>query len=117
MKPIPSARAALSASLCRLVPAGPAPAAAAEVVVRVSGVAASSGGIGGALVPAGTRAVSVPHDLIGNRKVDTERFGIPDEARGVSNNVRPALRAPRFDEASFEVAEGQAVALDAKVAQ
>ncbi|MDJ0784907.1 MAG: DUF2141 domain-containing protein [Desulfosarcinaceae bacterium] len=54
-------------------------------------------------MPAGTYAVSVSHDLNGNRKVDTNFFGIPKEAWGVSNNVRPAFRPPRFDEAKFTV--------------
>lgn len=68
-------------------------------------------------VPEGAWAVSVSHDLNGNRKVDTNFFGIPTEAWGVSNNARPLLRAPRFDEASFKVTAGQPVALDIKVAK
>jgi uncharacterized protein (DUF2141 family) len=87
-----------------------------EVVVRVSGIATSSGEIGCALfpdgaafpmdasgarhvwipaeatgvlcrftdIPAGRWAVSVSHDLNGNRKVDTNLLGIPREAWGVS---------------------------------
>lgn len=140
-------RAALCASVCLLLLSGPVRAAATEVVVRVSGIAASTGEIGCALFPAGaafpmevggarqvwvkadvagvacrfadvaagTWAVSVSHDLNGNRKVDTNLLGIPTEAWGVSNNVRPMLRAPRFDEAAFKVADGQTVELDVKV--
>jgi uncharacterized protein (DUF2141 family) len=55
-------------------------------------------------VPEGRYAVSVAHDLNGNRRVDTNLIGLPTEAWGVSNNVRPSLRAPRFDEAAFRVA-------------
>lgn len=149
MKPERFLRAALCASACLLLLAGTVRAAATEVVVRVSGIAASTGEIGCALfsagtafpmevggvrqmwvkadaagvacrfadVAAGTWAVSVSHDLNGNRKVDTNFLGIPTEAWGVSNNVRPTLRAPRFDEAAFKVADGQPVELDVKVAK
>ena len=54
---------------------------------------------------AGTYAVSIGHDLNGNGKVDTNLLGMPTEAWGVSNNVRPTLRAPRFDEAAFTIAD------------
>lgn len=126
----------------------PAQASAGDVVVRVGGIAASTGEIGCALFPAGTAfpmdasgarqiwlkadtagvicrfdgvaegswAVSVSHDLNGNRRVDTNVFGIPIEAWGVSNNVRPSLRAPGFDEAAFKVATS-AVELDIRVAK
>jgi uncharacterized protein (DUF2141 family) len=52
----------------------------------------------------GPYAVAVSHDLNGNRRTDTNLLGIPTEDWGVSNNVRPNLRAPTFDEARFEVA-------------
>jgi uncharacterized protein (DUF2141 family) len=66
-------------------------------------------------VAPGQWAVSASHDLNGNRKVDANFLGIPTEAWGVSNNVRPALRAPRFEEASFKVASGQSVTLEIRV--
>lgn len=56
----------------------------------------------GGLAP-GRYAVSVGHDLNGNRRVDTNLLGMPTEQWGVSNNARPALRAPRFEEAAFTV--------------
>lgn len=131
-----------------LLAAVPVHAAGADVVVRVSGIASSTGEIGCALFQAGPAfpmdasgarqiwlkadaagvtcrfdgvaegnwAVSVSHDLNGNRKVDTNFFGIPTEAWGVSNNVRPSLRAPRFDEAAFKVA-ATPVELDIRVAK
>jgi uncharacterized protein (DUF2141 family) len=114
------------------------PAHAAELVVRVSGVAEAAGQVGCSLfasagasgfpmdnaaarvvwlpadpkgvtcrfadVPAGRYAVSIGHDLNGNRRVDTNFVGMPTEAWGVSNDVRPTLRAPRFDEAAFQIA-------------
>lgn len=63
-------------------------------------------------VTPGDYAVAVSHDLNANRKTDATLFGIPTEAWGVSNNVRPGLRAPRFDEARFVVpAEGATIAV------
>lgn len=126
-----------------------ADAAGVDVVVRVSGIAASQGEVGCALfgagpsfpmdagaarqvwvpaeasgvlcrfvdVPEGRWAVSVSHDLNGNHKVDTNLFGLPTEAWGVSNNVRPMLRPPRFEESAFNVASGQAVELSIRVAK
>ena len=58
-------------------------------------------------VPAGRAAVAVSHDANGNGRLDKNFLGIPREAWGVSRGARPALRAPRFAEAAFEVpAEG-----------
>lgn len=57
-------------------------------------------------IAAGSYAVAVSHDLNGNRRTDTNLLGIPTEDWGVSNNVRPTLRAPRFDEAAVEVTDG-----------
>ena len=63
-------------------------------------------------VPAGRYAVSVLHDLNGNRKVDTNLFGIPKEGWAVSNNAAPRLRPPRFDEAAFVVDDAPLVQLE-----
>ncbi len=65
-------------------------------------------------VAPGTYAVAVAHDLNGNRKTDTNVLGLPTEAWGVSRNVRPALRAPRFNEAAFQIGDGT-VAVDIEV--
>jgi len=54
-------------------------------------------------VAPGRYAVAVSVDLNGNRKTDTGFMGIPREDWGVSNNVRPKMRAPKFEEAAFEV--------------
>lgn len=51
----------------------------------------------------GTYAATAFHDVNDNRKFDKRWFGLPKEAWGVSNDVRPNLRAPRFDEAAFQV--------------
>ena len=66
----------------------------------------------------GTYAISIGHDLNGNQRVDTNLVGLPTEQWGVSNNARPSLRSPRFDEAAFKVAAGaQEVVIDIKVAK
>ena len=54
-------------------------------------------------VPDGTYAVIVLHDENLNKKMDNNFLGIPQEGWGVSNNVRPALSAPRFPDATFTV--------------
>jgi uncharacterized protein (DUF2141 family) len=69
-------------------------------------------------VPEGTYAVSIGHDVNGNKRVDTNFIGLPIEQWGVSNNAQPTLRAPRFDEASFKVAaDAKEVVIDIKVAK
>ncbi len=54
-------------------------------------------------VPAGRYAIAVSHDLNGNRKTDTNILRIRKEEWRVSGDVRPTLRAPRFDEAAFDL--------------
>jgi uncharacterized protein (DUF2141 family) len=69
-------------------------------------------------VPEGSYAVSVGHDLNGNKRVDTNFIGLPTEQWGVSNNARPSLRAPRFDEAVFKVAgDAKDVVIEIKVSK
>jgi uncharacterized protein (DUF2141 family) len=69
-------------------------------------------------VPEGSYAVSIGHDLNGNKRVDTNFIGLPTEQWGVSNNARPSLRAPRFDEAVFKVAaDAKEWVIDIKVAK
>jgi uncharacterized protein (DUF2141 family) len=123
---------------------------AAELEVRISGLAEPLGQVGCALyaaatgfpmdnttarvlwlpasakalvcrfaaLPEGSYAVSVGHDLNGNKRIDTNLIGLPTEQWGVSNNVRPRLRAPRFDEALFKLAAGpEEVVIDIQVAK
>ena len=69
-------------------------------------------------VPEGTYAVSIGHDLNGNKRVDANFVGLPTEQWGVSNNARPNLRAPRFDEAMFKVAaDAKELVIEIKVAK
>ena len=57
----------------------------------------------------GTYAITVYHDRNDNRRFDKNWLGIPREPWGVSNSVRPWLRAPRFDEAMLDLGAGEKV--------
>lgn len=82
------------------------PARAEGVTCRFSGV------------KPGRYAVAIGHDLNDNRRVDTNLFGLPIEQWGVSNSVRPTLRAPRHDEAAFVIpADATEHAITIEVAQ
>jgi uncharacterized protein (DUF2141 family) len=52
----------------------------------------------------GHYAIAAFHDVNSNGKIDKNLFGAPKESWGTSGDVRPKLRAPRFDEARVEVA-------------
>jgi uncharacterized protein (DUF2141 family) len=54
----------------------------------------------------GRYAVTVFNDRNGNEEFDKNWVGMPTESWGVSNNARPRLRAPRFDEAVFDIPSG-----------
>lgn len=62
-------------------------------------------------VPAGTWAVTVFHDENGNGKIDENFVGIPTEGYGATNNIIPTLSAPRWEDAKFQLAEGERKAL------
>lgn len=62
-------------------------------------------------VPAGRYAVAAVHDINGNKKVDGNLFGTK-EPWGVSNNIRPDSRAPRFVESSVRMAEDRSLDLE-----
>ena len=69
-------------------------------------------------VSAGRYAVSVGHDVNGNKSVDTNFIGVPTEQWGVSGNIRPTMRAPRFEEAVFTIPpNADVVTLDIEVAK
>jgi uncharacterized protein (DUF2141 family) len=55
----------------------------------------------------GAYAVTVFHDQNDNRRFDKNWVGVPREPWGVSNNVRPKLRAPSFDEARIDLGPGE----------
>ena len=52
-------------------------------------------------VPAGDYAATVFHDENNNGKFDMNWMGMPLEGYGFSNNVKPMLKAPSFDDCEF----------------
>lgn len=58
-------------------------------------------------IPPGKYAVAVYLDENGNGIIDKNFLGIPKERYGFSNNPSPAMRAPRYEEAVFEVVSGK----------
>lgn len=59
-------------------------------------------------LPAGGYAVATFHDHNNSGKLETNFFGVPVKGYGFSNNVRPRMRAPTFDEARFTLPEAGA---------
>ena len=58
-------------------------------------------------LPRGIYAIAVLHDENNNNKVDTNFLGVPIEGYGVSNNKTYALSAPKWDESSFALMDGE----------
>ena len=56
-------------------------------------------------VPPGTYAIAVYHDLNDNNKLDRNLIGYPKEPFGFSNNYRPRVAAPDFEDCAFQVPE------------
>jgi uncharacterized protein (DUF2141 family) len=56
-------------------------------------------------LPPGTYAVSLFHDLNGNRRLDTNFLGIPSEASGSSNNPSARWGPPKFRDALVTVGD------------
>ena len=54
-------------------------------------------------LPQGEWAVAITQDLNNNDKIDKNFLGIPTEPYAFSNNVRPTVAAPNFDECKFMV--------------
>lgn len=52
-------------------------------------------------IPYGQYAVVVYHDANSNGILDKNGLGVPTEIWGVSNNVRPFLRPPKFRECAI----------------
>jgi len=63
-------------------------------------------------VAPGQYAVAAFLDTNGNRTNDRNFVGMPTEPWGVSNNVRPLMSAPSFEEAAFTVGEGERVTIE-----
>ena len=56
-------------------------------------------------VPPGTYAIAVYHDLNDNNKLDRNLIGYPKEPFGFSNNYRPTVAAPDFEDCAFQLPE------------
>lgn len=54
-------------------------------------------------LPAGTYAVALYHDENSDGKCNTNLIGIPKEGYGFSQNFKPSLSAPKFDDAKFKL--------------
>ena len=54
-------------------------------------------------LPSGDWAVSLTQDLNNNNKIDKNFLGIPTEPYAFSNNVRPTVAVPKFEECKFKV--------------
>jgi len=54
-------------------------------------------------IPAGSYAVAIFHDENSDGVCNTNFLGIPEEGYGFSNNIKPLLSAPTFDEAKVSV--------------
>ena len=54
-------------------------------------------------LPAGEWAVAITQDVNNNGKIDKNLLGIPTEPYAFSNNIRPTIAAPDFNECKFLV--------------
>ncbi|WP_128546524.1 DUF2141 domain-containing protein [Larkinella soli] len=60
----------------------------------------------------GSYAVAVFHDVNDNGKMDKKLFGIPKEPYGFSNNFRPVLSGPSFEDCQVKLGdEGTTVSI------
>ncbi|MBD2251005.1 DUF2141 domain-containing protein [Nostoc parmelioides] len=64
----------------------------------------------------GKYAVAIVHDENGNRKLDTDFFGIPKEGFGISNNPIVSIQTgtPAFSKSSFTVTKSTSVNISVK---
>ena len=58
-------------------------------------------------LPAGEYAVSVIHDVNGNRMLERSMLGFPEEGVGFSNDQKVKLSAPEFKDCKFMLADGE----------
>lgn len=107
------AKSARGAVVCRLygpetTQTFPRRAAQPRVTTRVSLTSTSARCVFDGVSP-GPYAIGVYQDENNNGQLDTGIFGIPVEPMGVSNNVRPLLGPPSFNDARFVHTGGQRV--------
>jgi uncharacterized protein (DUF2141 family) len=65
--------------------------------------------------PAGRIAVAVLHDEDGDKKMKTGLFGRPKEGYGASRDAPARFGPPKFGDAAFDLAAGQALSIDIKI--
>lgn len=133
-------RIQVTALLCTTLLLAAAPASAATVEVRVSGVTAGKGKVNVAVcdrerflkqclfsasvpaqgteavvslkdIPPGTWAVLAYQDANENGELDRNFIGIPRENYGFSRNAAGRFGPPGFDDAAIEVGEGTTAAV------
>ena len=63
------------------------------------------------MLPAGTYAVAIYHDVNSNEKCDRNLLKIPTEAYGFSNNIKPRFSAPDFKVTKFELTEDKVISI------
>jgi uncharacterized protein (DUF2141 family) len=63
----------------------------------------------------GTYAAIVWHDENLNGRMDKNFLGLPQEGYVATNNVRPAMSAPKFKDASFAVTAGTPTSLAVQI--
>lgn len=57
----------------------------------------------------GEYAFAVLHDVNANGKCDSNMIGMPKEPFGFSNNVKPKLKVPSFDQVKVNVTDGMII--------
>lgn len=63
-------------------------------------------------VPPGTYAIALFHDENSDGECNTNWLGIPVEGYGFSNNVKPVISAPSFDETKVSVTKNTTITID-----
>ena len=65
-------------------------------------------------ISTGEYAVEVYQDINKNKKLDKGIFSIPTEPYGLSNNFRPFLSAPTFDDCKFKATKSETIRIKLK---
>ena len=62
-------------------------------------------------LPKGTYAIALFHDENKDEEIDLNFLGIPKEAYGFSNNVRPLFSAPSFKDTQFTLNDSEKLSI------
>lgn len=63
-------------------------------------------------LPVGSYAIALMHDEDADGECDKNFLGLPTEGYGFSNNVKPKLSAPSFDETKIELISDKIIQID-----